>query len=359
MFMILIPTLLIILNVYVFIRFKSYINTFIKGKKSTLLYCLIWLVIIALIVYSAIKGYLFGLAFSIYTAVFLYLFLIILAVDVIRIFIRKIDKKKWAVFIFVFTSCILAYGFVNTYIIDVKEYNVVSSKNIQPLKIVQISDTHYGSTQGVQKAKQMVEKINKQNPDIVLCTGDIFDGNYEWVDKPDEIAEVLKSINSKYGTYACWGNHDEYGGLSNEMYSFLDKADITLLEDDSALIDDSFYVVGRIDSPSSIESLSYSAGKTIDELTENLDKSKYIITLDHRPKELDIDADAGVDLILSGHTHNGQTFPFNMIIGCFWDNPYGMKQYDNMTSIVTSGVGLWGPPIRVGTDSEIVVINVK
>ena len=102
-----------------------------------------------------------------------------------------------------------------------------------------------------------------------------------------------------------------------------------------------------------------SVRKTPNELTEDLDKSKPIIVLDHQPKEQDLLNEASVDLDLSGHTHDGQLFPGNITVNIMWDNAYGYKKYGNLHNIVTSGVGLYGPNMRIGTKAEITVINLK
>ena len=138
------------------------------------------------------------------------------------------------------------------------------------------------------------------------------------------------------------------------MAKMLTDAGITLLNDETILIDDAFYVVGR-DDPSR----SKKAGDdriSPKELLEGLDQSKPVIVIDHQPKELQELADAGADLVLGGHTHDGQMFPGNLIVNLMWENAYGYIQKDGMHSIVTSGVGIWGPNMRVGTKSEIVEI---
>lgn len=218
--------------------------------------------------------------------------------------------------------------------------------------------------------EQMVEKINSQNPDLVCIAGDIFDNDYDALYEPEKLIEIFKSIDSKYGVYACYGNHDIsekiLGGFTfrtgktrtqdDRMEEFLSKAGINLLTDKSVLVDDAFYIVGRRDyEKPGIEG----ERKSIAELTENLDKSKPIIVIDNEPKELQEKADSGVDIDLGGHTHNGQMFPGNLTIKLLWENPAGCIKKDDMYSIVTSGVGVWGPNMRVGTDSEIVSIDVQ
>ena len=140
------------------------------------------------------------------------------------------------------------------------------------------------------------------------------------------------------------------------MAKLLDEAGISLLNDESVCIEDSFYLAGRrdIDRVKKIEHTR----KTPEELTEGLDLTKPLLVMDHQPRQLDELAAAGADAQLSGHTHNGQLFPGNLLIHLFWENPYGLEKIGNMYSIVTSGVGIWGPDMRIGTDSEIVEINV-
>lgn len=217
----------------------------------------------------------------------------------------------------------------------------------------------------------MVDIINKQNPDIVCIAGDIFDNDYRAVRNPDKIAEILKGIKAKYGVYGCWGNHDVteilLGGFSvhsaenNErdtrFEELMKKANVKMLEDEAVLVDNKFYIVGRLDYEKTGE--IGLERKTVHDLTENLDKTKPIIEIDHEPNEFDEKNNAGVDLDLGGHTHNGQLFPGNITIKLAWKNPWGIIKVGNMTNVTTSGVGVWGPNMRVGTNCEVAIINVK
>ena len=143
-----------------------------------------------------------------------------------------------------------------------------------------------------------------------------------------------------------------------EMNEVLDKAGITLLLDDHVLIDDAFYVYGRPDY--SKPGNGTGKRKAPEEITAGLDMSKPLIVIDHQPRELQALADAGVDIDLCVHTHDGQFFPMNITSRLFtWENSAGLLKKDNMYNIVTSGVGLYGPNIRIGTDAEVCVIDVK
>ncbi len=99
--------------------------------------------------------------------------------------------------------------------------------------------------------------------------------------------------------------------------------------------------------------------KSAKEVTDGMDQEKPIIVLDHEPKELEELSEAGVDLDLSGHTHDGQMFPGNLVTRLMWENSYGYLKKGDMHNIVTSGVGVFGPYMRVGTKAEICVVNVQ
>lgn len=265
------------------------------------------------------------------------------------------------------------YGIFNARNIKVNEYSVTVNKSCgsdKHLKAVLVADLHMGYAIGVDHITNMVEKINQQDADIVIIAGDIFDNSYDGMDDPESIKAQLKSIKSKYGVYAVYGNHDidekilmgftfDWGGkqLHNEkMTNFMKECNIKLINDESVLINDEFYLVGRRDTDK--PGTEDGTRAEVSELTKDLDKTKPIFVLSHEPDELQKTADAGADIDFSGHTHDGQLFPGNLTIGLFWENPCGMIKKDNMYSIVTSGVGVYGTFMRVGTDAEICSVDI-
>ncbi|WP_269131943.1 metallophosphoesterase [Mediterraneibacter faecis] len=205
---------------------------------------------------------------------------------------------------------------------------------------------------------------------MVVLAGDIFDNEYEALDDPKYLSETLHQIQSKYGTYAVYGNHDVketlVAGFSigaskkalrdPRMDEFMEKAGITVLEDESELIDQKFYLVGRLDGEKNGRGTS--KRKSIEELTADLDQTKPLFVMNHELDELKEYDKAGVDVLFSGHTHAGQFFPLTIVQPFAWKNYWGVKKIGDMYSIVTSGVGVYGPNIRVGTDSEIMVVTV-
>jgi len=274
--------------------------------------------------------------------------------------------------IFVGITCF--YGVVHATNTKVTDYTIeVERKDgrLEELNAVMIADMHMGVNIGSKEMRRMAELINECEPDIVFICGDIFDNIYDALDDPDELIEIYRSIKSKYGMYACYGNHDvaepvlagftfnysEKKESDPRMDEFLEKAGIKLLMDEGILIDDSFYVYGRPDKAKPGKGIE--VRKTAEEIKSIVPDNYPVIVLDHEPWELDELAAAGIDVDLSGHTHDGQIFPLNLITAMVYKNPCGLKEIGNMKSIVTSGVGLYGPHMRVGTDSEICNIKIK
>ena len=316
--------------------------------------------------------------------IMLYSLLYVVLFDLLRLIAKHTKLKNTLLFSrgsvisigSVVVACAVAtclYGIFNARNIKVNEYSVTVNKSCgsdKHLKAVLVADLHMGYAIGVDHITNMVEKINAQDPDIVIIAGDIFDNSYDGMDDPEGIKAQLKSIKSKYGVYAVYGNHDidekilmgftfDWGGKqlhSEKMTNFMKECNIKLINDESVLINDEFYLVGRRDTDK--PGTEDGTRAEISELTKDLDKTKPIFVLSHEPDELQKTADAGADIDFSGHTHDGQLFPGNRTIGLFWENPCGMIKKDNMYSIVTSGVGVYGTFMRVGTDAEICAVDI-
>lgn len=316
--------------------------------------------------------------------IMLYSLLYVVLFDLLRLIAKHTKLKNTLLFSrgsvisigSVVVACAVAtclYGIFNARNIKVNEYSITVNKSCgsdKHLKAVLVADLHMGYAIGVDHITNMVEKINQQDADIVIIAGDIFDNSYDGMDDPEGIKAQLKSIKSKYGVYAVYGNHDidekilmgftfDWGGKqlhSEKMTNFMKDCNIKLINDESVLINDEFYLVGRRDTDK--PGTEDGTRAEISELTKDLDKTKPIFVLSHEPDELQKTADAGADIDFSGHTHDGQLFPGNLTIGLFWENPCGMIKKDNMYSIVTSGVGVYGTFMRVGTDAEICSVDI-
>jgi len=324
--------------------------------------------------------------------VFIYMAMALLVVLICRLFEhiycklrgKSLTKKSHAFnvrrsvlgFVYVsFVVLITLYGVHKAGDIKTNRYDISVNKSageIENLKVVMVADLHLGYNIGCTQMEKMVELINAENPDIVIVAGDIFDNEYDALDDPERLAKILSSIQSKYGTYAVYGNHDVseriIGGFtfnwnqpgkgsSDEMDDFLEKCGFKLLCDESVCIDDSFYLYGRPDYEKPGKTVTIR--KTASEIASELDLSKPLIVIDHEPRELSELSGAGVDIDLCGHTHDGQFFPMNLTSRYFtWENSAGLLMKGDMANIVTSGVGLFGPNIRIGTQAEICAIDV-
>jgi len=288
--------------------------------------------------------------------IMMYLVIIFLLFDLIRIThilpVERLMYGSWLglEILAVFMSIILTLGFVNYRNKNREELTITIHKKIKsekPIKIVAISDLHLGYGIGKEEFRSWVQLINSEDPDILLIAGDAIDNSV----KPlfdNGYAEVFKEIRTKYGIYMSLGNHEYISNLSKSM-KFLKEAGVNLLRDSVAMIDDDFYIVGRDD-------MTNPNRKTIAQLVDSLDKSKPVIMIDHQPFNLDEVEKNGIDLQVSGHTHNGQILPISWVTKLIFEKPYGYVKKGDSHIYVSSGIGLWGGKFRIGTKSEYAVI---
>lgn len=225
------------------------------------------------------------------------------------------------------------------------------ARNIDSIRIAMIGDLHLGYLIDRDHAKRMVDLIMAQEPELILFTGDIIDSHFDPMIR-QRMDEELRRLHAPLGVYSCTGNH-EYLYEVEEKIQWLNDAGITMLRDSAVLIDSAFYVVGREDMvvPSRLP-----LPQILHE--QNVDMSKPVIILNHTPSDLDQEVNAGADIALYGHTHNGQFFPGNIITKILFEVAHGYKKKEHTHIYVTSGIGLAGPQYRIGTVSEMAVLNV-
>lgn len=245
------------------------------------------------------------------------------------------------------------------------------TENVKALKVALLADLHLSVNSDVRATERMVELVNAANPDVIVVAGDIFTSTYEGLQNPERYSRALRGMHAKDGVYAVFGNHDVaenlFGGFpispvseafrTPEMEKFCEDAGFRVLKDENVeLAGGEVILSGRVDGEKAGDGTrNRMSGK---ELLGNLDKSKPIIVLQHEPKEFRDLAENGANVVLCGHTHNGQVFPGNFIVPFFNENAYGVKRLYGMDTVVTAGVGFYGPPMRVGTDSEVTIVDI-
>lgn len=234
------------------------------------------------------------------------------------------------------------------------------------LRIVQISDIHYGAFGNKEKLHEIVDLANEQEPDVIVLTGDVFD-EYTSLEKMVEGCSILGELQSNYGVYYILGNHDYQAQYNNngftmdELSKQLEKNGITELMDRGVKIDDNFFLIGREDK-------TYNNGRlTLNQIStlSDYEEGQKIIVLDHQPndfKGVEKTCDGDLCLVLSGHTHGGQMFPVNLFYRLFHysdDLIYGTTTIGETNYVVSSGATGGGIPLKNCTVSEIVVIDLK
>lgn len=304
----------------------------------------------------------FWLAFMLYGFIFFLLSDIILLILRIPGIIRGENiflYRKWSFIIIASASSLLIIGgFINAIIPVAREYNIIINKpagSVKTLRIAAVSDIHLGSIIRKRSLKKLSGMIKDMKPDLVLLLGDIVDG---------EIGPVLRGDLLQYftcpkctdGLYAITGNHEFIGG-ANRTIPYIESKGIRVLKDEMVTLEGGIQLIGRIDRDS--YRFYRRERMPLGELMKQADTAKPVILLDHQPFHLDETAKYGIDLQLSGHTHNGQMWPLNYVTRMIYELSYGYLKKRNTIFIVSSGFGLWGPRVRSGSRSEVLLINIK
>ena len=357
----------IVIGVYAYFRVKYSLNNTNLSKKKK----------IALNLIIAILAFICCLNIWSSAAILtLYLFISSVIADIIRIIWKFLLKDKYsnsiprfhkkgllAVIIFAVIIMGSVWGMNH---IELTEYNLTTDKiDNESYSIVWVSDIHYGTIQNPQLVKDSISKIDDLKPDIVVLGGDIVD---ERTSKEDmnEIFEELSRINSTYGTYYVFGNHDTQPATTDyengnrtfsdeELNKTITDNGIKILNDEKITINDSIVLVGRSDAEweNSIDRID------ISRILNESDLSKYVVVLDHQPADYNENSQKGADLQISGHTHGGQMFPIGIMLKLTGHLVYGEYHFGDMEQIVSSGLTGWGWPMRNEAKCEYVLININ
>ncbi len=247
------------------------------------------------------------------------------------------------------------YGSWNAFQLRIKTVTVAIPNlpaDWQGKKVVQLSDIHLGMTYHQNFLSQIVVKANSVQPDLVVITGDLFDGTDNT--DLDSLTAPLNNLKSKRGTYFINGNHETYLGL-DKVKKTLGKTSVKMLNDE--VFDLSGLKLIGLSYPE--RDLKKDVLATLQSLKPQFFGSPNIL-LYHSPTNITEFTENGINLQLSGHTHLGQIFPFNFITKLIYHGyDYGLHSIGNYTLYTSSGIGTWGPAMRTNSTPEIVVITLK
>lgn len=242
------------------------------------------------------------------------------------------------------------WGIYNAYMPVVHTTTMKIDKPLsEPIRVVVASDFHLGILSDAQHLQNFVNLANEAKPDLVLLAGDLVDDDPRWFVE-EGMAAILSQLKTTYGVYGIVGNHEYYGGKMDELVREIEKANVHMLLDETILIDDLLYVTGQ-------EDITNTERLHIEQLAPS-DSTKPWLVVNHTPNDLQSPLQAGADVQFSGHTHKGQLWPNEYITNAIFEVDYGHEKKENMHVLVSSGYGFWGPPMRIGSQSELWVVDI-
>lgn len=253
---------------------------------------------------------------------------------------------------------LITAGFFNAINPVVRNYSISIGKEageVSNLRIAAVSDIHLGSVIRKRSMRILSGILEREKPDVIFLLGDIVDGDIGPVLR-DDLLEYFKAPETRYGLYGITGNHEFIGGASKTI-PYIESKGIRLLKDEIITIGGGIQIIGRLDRDS--RGFGKESRKSLKELVSVTDSNRPVILLDHQPFNLHETEEEGVDLQLSGHTHHGQMWPLNLITRKIYELSHGYLNKGDTHIIVSSGFGLWGPRIRLGSRSEVIIADIK
>ncbi len=365
-------TIYSLINIYIY--YKGY-RSLPLLQNNRLLYSLIFFILAAVFIaakflearHSSLITDILNIIGGFWLAFMLYGFLFFLISDILITVLRISGIlegeqimlfRKWSFILTLSVSAILiTAGFINAIVPVVTRYDISVNKSagaIKSLRIAAVSDIHLGSIIRQRSIKKLSGMLNELKPDLVLLLGDIVDGELGPVLRGD-LLQYFTCPKCTDGLYAITGNHEFIGG-GDRTIPYIESKGIRILKDEVVTLEGGIQLIGRIDRDS--RRFYGKERMPLDSLIAKVDLSKPVILLDHQPFHLAESAGKGVDIELSGHTHNGQLWPLNYLTAKIYELSYGYLKKGNTHFIVSSGYGLWGPRVRLGSRSEVLLINI-
>ena len=346
-------------NIYIFVRALQTLSGLSLGWKVvfSLGY---WLAALALVlsifvlrhieIPEVLSQGLFNIG-SVWLVFTLYMVLALLVTDISKLFVPTLKTYGFVVS-FGFTVCLLTYGYFNYKHPDINHLDITLDKPLQgqPMKIVAISDVHLGNGTRKPQLQKFVEMINAQEPDLIIIGGDLIDNSLIPLYQ-QKMEEELNQLKAPMGIYLAPGNHEYISGME-ACEQFLKGTPIRLLRDSIVTLPNGLQLIGRDDR-------SNRRRLPIAELMKQADSTKPTLLIDHQPYEVAKKDSLGIDIQFSGHTHRGQVWPLSLLVDNMYEQSHGYRRWTNSHVYVSSGLSLWGPPFRIGTKSDMLVMRVK
>lgn len=267
---------------------------------------------------------------------------------------RAFFKRSLDISSFLVATSLSARSMYEAKHIKLERVNIKLKNLQQPYKIVQLSDIHIGGLIDKDFMRNIVKRVNKLKPDLVVITGDLVDIEIKHAQKA---LDELRHLESKYGTFFIVGNHEYFHNIEQIIKS-VKALNIKVLENENIYIgekDKGFNLAGVFDV------FGYKTKTFMPDINKALHKLKNspTILLAHQPRYIEEVSDS-VDLMLSGHTHGGQLYPFKFLVKIVQPYISGLHQHNKDLQIyVNKGTGFWGPPMRLGASSEITEISLS
>lgn len=360
-------------NIYIFLKGSSSVPAFGRNRA-------IYLISFLILSFSFIAGKILearnssvlsdilNIVGGFWMAFMLYGFIFLIIGDLLSILLRStgvlnetsfpVWRKWYYISVLILSIVLIAAGFINALVPRIQRYEISIAKSageIREMKIAAVSDIHLGSIIRKRSIKQLSEMLKSLEPDIVLLLGDIVDGEIGPVLR-DDLLQYFHCPACRAGLWAITGNHEFIGG-AQQTIPYIESKGIRLLNDTIVTLEGGIQLVGRLDRDS--RRFYGKERKKLSEIMSSADLSKPVILLDHQPFDLDEARKNGVDLQLSGHTHNGQMWPLNLLTRKIYELSHGYMKKGDTHYIVSSGFGVWGPRVRLGSRPEVLLVTVK